>query len=111
MKPTAAHSFPGAEVVVWTLSDTLLELEVSDVLFEGKSRGHAKMTFPLVRRATAMSYHVANGWIEETTVECLKDLREFHFKAEEHYSLKGFGVDSGKLLAVGILSNDAEIVW
>ena len=112
MKPTHEHSFSEAEVVAWRLSDALLELEVSDVFFEGLSRGHAKMIFPLVRPASAMSYdHCSNHWIEETTVERLKDIREFHYKMEKHYSLKGFGAESGKWLAVSVLSNEAEITW
>ncbi|QDU93904.1 hypothetical protein [Lignipirellula cremea] len=112
MKPTAAHSFPDAEVVAWRLSDALLELEVSDVFFDGFSHGHAKMIFPLARPVTAMSYdHNSNQWIEETAIERLKDICEFHHKMERLYSLKGFGAESGKWLAVSVISNEAEIKW
>jgi hypothetical protein len=112
MKPTSAHSFAGAKVVGWRLSDNILELEVSDVTFDGHSHGPAKLVFPLARPATAMSYDFkSNEWLAEAKVERLKDIREFHHKSGKIYSLKGHGVESGKFLAVGILSQEAQITW
>jgi hypothetical protein len=112
MKPTSAHSFPDAEVTAWRLSTDRLEVEVSDVFFEGNSHGPAILMFPLDKPASAMSYdHISNQWTEEKTIEPLKDICEFHHKNERHYSLKGFGSESVKWLAVGVLSVDAKITW
>jgi hypothetical protein len=112
MKPSSAHSFPDAEVLDWKLASDRLELGVSDVFFEGQSRGPAKLVFPLLRPASSMSYdHDSKKWVSEVKVERLKDLCEFHLKKEEHYSLKGFGRESGRWLAVGILSREAQITW
>ncbi len=111
MKPTSDHSFPDAKVTAWQLSESLLEVEVSDVFFAGSLRGPAKITFPLVQSATVMAYdHSSSRW-SEGKKEALKDICEFHFKNESHYSLKGFGAESGRWLAVGILSRDAQITW
>ena len=112
MKPSSAHSFPDAQVVDWKLSDDRLELEMSGVFFDGQSRGRAKLVFPLLRPATAMWYdHDSKQWVSAVKVEPLKDVCEFHLKKEEHYSLKGFGRESGRWLAVGILSSEAQITW
>ena len=112
MKPTSEHSFPDAKVTAWKLSDSLLEVEVSDVFFDGSLRGPAKVAFPLIQPATVMSYdHGSNRWTEEKKGEALKDICEFHHKNESHYSLKGFGAVSGRWLAVGVLSRDARITW
>ena len=112
MKPTSAHSFPGAEIIDWKLSDDSLELQVSDVFFEGHSRGPAKLVFPLIQPATAMSYdYRSKEWVAEPGVERLKNLREFHHKCEKIYSLKGYGAESGKFLAVAILSTESQITW
>jgi hypothetical protein len=112
MKPTSEHSFPDAKVTVWQLSDSLLELEISDVFFDGCLRGPAKIAFPLDQPASVMSYdHDSNRWTEEKKEEALKDICEFHHKKENHYSLKGFGAESGRWLAIGILSRNAQITW
>ncbi len=112
MKPTSEHSFPDATVTAWRLSDALLEVEVSDVFFDGCLRGPAKIAFPLIQPATAMSYdHSSNRWTEEKKEEALKDICEFHYKSESHYSLRGFGAESGRWLAVGVLSPHAQITW
>ena len=112
MKPTAAHSFPDAEVVRWSLSSDLLEVEVSDVHFDGQLRGPAKLVFPLLHLATAMSYDQnSNEWTREPSVERLKNICEFHHKMETRYSLKGFGSQSGRWIAVSVLSRDAQITW
>ena len=112
MKPTSAHSFPNAEVVSWKLSDDLLELEVSNVVFGGQSHGHAKLVFPLIQPATAMFFDFkSQEWLAEAKVERLKDIREFHHKCEKIYSIKGYGADTGRFFGVAILSRKAEIVW
>jgi hypothetical protein len=112
MKPTSAHSFPNAEILGWKLSDNLFEIEMSNVIFDGQSCGKAKLVFPLVRPATAMSYDFkSKKWLAEAKVEQLKDIREFHHKCEKIYSIKGYGADTGKFFAVAILSREAEIVW
>jgi hypothetical protein len=112
MKPTSDHSFPAAEVVSWKLSAELLELEVSNVFFAGEARGPAKLVFPLVKPVSAGSFdYTLNQWVNEPDVERLKNIQEFYFKKERHYSLKGSGAESGKFLALGFLSSAAQITW
>ncbi len=112
MKPTSAHTFSDAKVVSWKLSDDLLEVEVSDVVFGGESHGPAKLAFPLIKPAAAMSFDFgSNEWIDEPKVEPLREIGEFYFKREVIYSLKGFGAESGKFLAIAVLSREASIEW
>ena len=108
MKPTSEHSFRDAEILSWKLSPEVLEVEVSNVFFRGESCGCAKMSFPLITPAKAMSFD-GTKWIEESEVEPLKDIREFYLKQERHYSLKGVGAKSGKLVGICILSSEAQI--
>lgn len=112
MKPTSEHLFQGAEVLDWKLSAELLEVRVSNVFFAGEARGQARLVFPLIKPVRAVTFDVAlNRWREEPAVEALKDIRKFHFKLERHYSMEGSGAESGKLVALGILSSEAQISW
>lgn len=112
MKPTSAHSFPDADIVDWKLSDNSLEAIVSQVLFDGKLYKHAKLVFPLIKPATAMYYDYGlNCWIVEKQIERLKNISALGFKLEISYSLRGIGAESGKLIALKILSRNATITW
>ena len=112
MKPTHEHSFPDAGVSSWCLTSELLEFEMTDVFYDGELRGHAKLRFPLMRPASAMSYnHDSNEWSDEEQVEPLKDVCEFHHKMGTMYSIKGFGSVSGKWLAISVTSSEAQITW
>ncbi len=112
MKPTSDHSFRDAQVLGWKLAPESLELEVSNVYFAGEARGPARLVFPLIKPVRAVSFdRAANTWVEEPVVEALMDIRKFHFKLERHYSLEGVGAESGKLLALGVLSSEARISW
>ncbi len=112
MKPTHEHSFPDAEVLSWRLTPEQLEFEMTDVHYDGKLRGRAKLRFPLIRPASAMSYnHDSNEWSHEEQVEPLKDVCEFHHKMKTMYFIKGFGSVSGKWLAVSVTSSEAQITW
>ena len=112
MKPTSEHSFPDAKVDLWQLSGSILEIEISEVHFQGHSHGPARIVFPLLGPLISMSYdHETNQWTEEIEVEPLKDICEFHFKALKHYSIKGFGAKSGRWSAVSIKSENAEIQY
>ena len=108
MKPTSDHSFQDAEILDWKLSPQLLEVEVSNVFFRGEARGRARLSFPLITPVKAMSFD-GTRWVEESEVEPLKDIREFYFKKERHYSLKGVGAKSGMLVGLGVLSSEAQI--
>lgn len=112
MKPTSDHSFPDAEITSWCLSNVRLEIEVSDVFYAEAVHGPAKLVFPLDRRPSAMSYnHTTNHWTEEDKIEPLREICEFHHKHDFHYSLQGFGAESGRWLTIGIISGNAEITW
>lgn len=112
MKPTAEYSFPDAEVLDWRLTDDALDVQVSSVFFAGELHGIAKLHFVLLRPATAMSYECSNNkWTDEICVEPLRDICEFHHKMGKLYSLNGFGVNSGKWIAVSVHSDDAQINW
>ncbi|MEZ6143472.1 MAG: hypothetical protein R3B84_23125 [Zavarzinella sp.] len=112
MKPTEKHGFPDADVLEWRLTDSELFVRMSDVHYDGFLRGPAQLRFPLLCPASAMYYeHESNVWADCTSVEPLKDLCEFHFKMRFMYSLKGFGRDTGRWLAVSIHSDSADISW
>ena len=107
---STAHTFRNASVLSWRLSDALLEIDVSDVIFDGQSRGPAHVVLPLLKPSTAMVFD-RGKWVEETTHEPLKEISALHFKLEKHYSLHGTGATTGRHIAIGLLSNEGEITW
>jgi hypothetical protein len=112
MRLTSDHSFPGSVVLDWQLFENLLLVEMSDVYFDGQSRGKARLTFDFSVPASAMSFDpVSKSWRNEASIEPLKDICEFHFKKGKHYSLKGIGATSGKWIAVSVISSEASVTW
>ena len=110
MKLTTAHTFRKSTVLSWRLSDARLETDVSDVIFDGQSRGPARLVFPLLRPPAVMAFD-GGKWIEEPAHEPLKEISALYFKLEKHYSLHGTGAVTGRHIAVGVLSNEGEITW
>lgn len=85
---------------------------VSEVFFEGASRGPARIVFPLRHPAKSMEFnHETAEWVPQESVEPLKDICEFHHKNDSHYSLQGFGAVTGRWVSIGLISSDAEITW
>ena len=112
MKLTQEHSFPDEEITSWQHEGDVLTIEVSGVHYAGQVHDQAKIVFADIQRMTCMIYHSDQGiWQELGDVEPLKDICELHLKLDKHYSLKGFGAESGQWIEIGIVSQKGNIEW
>ena len=103
---------PDDVIESWEVDEKHIRITLDGAYYDGVHRNKVELNFPLVSAPIQMAYDSNTDlWSQREEIEAFSNIRENFRKIDSHFSLKGFGRESGLWISLGFVSKQPEIFF